>query len=238
MNYIGLDLSLTSTGMIIESKNKNLLFNYTTKSLDYVWIKEVRNLINFRHHDLVKRDSYSENEITKLKNYDEITNNIIKDILNNINIKDKTIIGIEGYSYRSLTSSVIDIIGYSTLMRIKLLNIPNLEKITIIAPTSLKKDTSVSVYGYLPPEISKKTGKPLKDQKITQNNNGVAGGSFEKIDMMQALLDSDVNINIKDYLKTSIKQISNMSSVPKPWDDLIDSFWAKEYIKRKFLVHI
>ena len=42
MNYIGIDISKISTGLCIESDNITHLFNYTTKELDYKWIKQPR----------------------------------------------------------------------------------------------------------------------------------------------------------------------------------------------------
>ena len=69
MNYIGIDISKISTGLCIEANGQTHLFNYTTKDLNYKWIKATSDSINFRHIKYEECDVYSESEILKLKQF-------------------------------------------------------------------------------------------------------------------------------------------------------------------------
>ena len=119
----------------------------------------------------------------KLREYDHVTDLIHNKILGNINKKEKTIVAIEGYNYGLRnTNSIIDIVTFSTLLRLKILTIPKLDKLIIISPMTIKSMTAELVYGYV---LSPKA----KNKKINKNNEGVAGGDFNKKDMMKALID-------------------------------------------------
>lgn len=221
MNLIGLDISITSTAMSIESNGIIKLFNYTTHKSNIVWIKSVQDLITFRFIQYKKIEDYSDYEMYKLQEYDSITNLILSDILNNIDKSKPTKVNIEGYSYSSNTNSIIDIVCYSTLLRQKIYNHVS-KDIHIIPPKTVKIQTSVKVYGYQPAPIGK-NGKTLKDPMVTCNNDGVKGGDFEKKDMLNAMLDGNYYNPIYDYVKENKDSLLSLKTMPKPFDDVIDS---------------
>jgi hypothetical protein len=230
-NYIGIDISKISSGISVESCKGHFLFNYTTHNLNYKWIKRTSDLIKFRHFDYNEVDDYSENEIVRLKIFTKISNQIIKDILNHIDINEKTIIGIEGYSYGKSSGPLIDLIGISTGIRMKILeNIPNIEVIKIIAPKKVKTLISELVYGLQKPKLGKK-GQPLKEYIPPINKEGIKGGDFEKKDIFKAMLDGNINSPILNYCIENKDEILKTKKLSKPWDDIIDSLFIKEIIK-------
>jgi hypothetical protein len=224
MNKIGLDISPTSTAMTIQSKNITKIFSYSTTSPENKWVKEIDKIIIFRHlnyHEEV--DTYSEREINKLRDFDDISDLILNDILQIIDPNQDTIANIEGYSFNNKnTNSLIDIVGFSTLIRQKILAyVPN-SSLNIFSPNTVKLQTCIRTYGYLPAPIGKK-GQTLKDPKISMSPYGVKGGDFEKSDMLKAMLDADLQSPIFDYVKLNKEILLGMKKIPKPFDDVIDS---------------
>jgi hypothetical protein len=230
-NYIGIDISKTSTGISVNSCKGHFLFNYTTHDLNYKWIKRTSDLINFRHFEYKEVDDYSENEIIRLKIFSDISNQIIHDILNHIDINEKSCFGVEGYSYGQLLGPIIDLVGISTGIRMKILeNIPNIEVIKIIAPKKVKTLTCELVYGLQEAKLGKK-GQPLKEHVSAINNNGIKGGDFEKRDMFFAMLEYNLYSPILKFCIENKDEILKTKTLPKPFDDIIDSLFIKEIIK-------
>ena len=221
MNIIGLDLSINSTAMAIETAEGIKLFNYTVTKKDNKWIKEVSDVVNFRFIEYKKIKDYSESEIYHLQKFDEVTNLVIRDILDTIDISKPTKVNIEGYSYASNTNSVIDVVGFSTLLRIKLYN-QITKEINIYSPKSVKIMVSVKTYGYKAAPIGKK-GQQLKDPMITCNLEGVSGGNFDKPEMLKAMLDGNLVTPIFNYIQENKNIILSAKKIPKPFDDIIDS---------------
>lgn len=208
MIIIGADLSLGSSALCI-FKDNNLIFkNYTTKKSNYKWIKNTLHLIDYTFHNFENDNNYTESEVYKLKKYDEITDNIKNDIISIIGTNEKVKIFIEGYAF-SANGKLIDIITFSTLLRVKLLNLPNTE-IKIVSPSSLKSFIGSEVYN--------------KDKKgVYRNESGKAAGSFDKKDMMEALLKLDLKFEYMDYLKANKDLLLSTKDIPKPFDDTSDS---------------
>ncbi len=81
MNFIGLDPSLISTAMVVNGK----IFNYCrekdamNKSGYSKWFKYCEDKITFRFIEYRQSENYSDGELIKLKDYDKITDQIIKD---------------------------------------------------------------------------------------------------------------------------------------------------------------
>lgn len=229
-NYIGIDTSKTSTGLCIEVHNKITLFNYTNHKSNYKWIKNTEHLIQFRFFNYVEVDDYSLNEYQRLKVYADISNQLIKDILDNINPDYKTIIGIEGYNYGGSVGNIIDCVSIGSMIRIKILeNIPKCE-IRIIAPKQVKTLICERIYG-IPMQLLGKKGQPLKEKVVSKNDLGVAGGNFEKGDMLKAIIDGNIQSPILDYCKEHLIEISNGVSVKKPFEDVNDAVIIKEILK-------
>lgn len=221
MNIIGLDISINSTALTIVANGNMNLFNYTTAKADNKWVKAVGKDVTFRYIEYKKGNSYTDSEIDKLACYDSITDLIISDILSTINSNQETKINIEGYSYASNTNSVIDIVGFSTLLRIKLYNQVS-KNINIFSPKTVKLQTSISVYGYQPAPVGK-NGQLLKDPMVTCNYDGIAGGKFDKPEMLKAMVDGSIKSPIFDFICEHKDEILSLKKIPKPFDDIIDS---------------
>jgi hypothetical protein len=207
MFIIGIDPSLSSSAISIYKDGELYLFNYTNNKKNNKWVKESNDLIDFSFHEYSFGNDFSDSETEKLMIYDDVTGNLvdnIKSIIGNNTSK----IYMEGYSYSS-KGKIIDLVAFSTLIRYKLSKIPNAE-LFIIPPSSLKKYIGEFVY-----EQDKKG--------IYRNENGKAAGSFDKKDMMIALLKLNLNYPYINYLNENKDNLLNPKNIPKPFDDVNDS---------------
>jgi len=228
MNIIGIDSSKTSTAMAIKVKDKQFLFNYTTKKENYKWIKNTSDYVKYHFFDykINNDDTYSEQEVKKLITYSYISNEILKDILEIIDKKEETIIRIEGYSFSSSAGDIIDLVGIGQSIRIKVVeNIPNPKNIEIIAPKRLKTLCCEYAYGKPKQAVSEKTGKPLKKWIPSSNNEGIKGGDFTKHEMLKAIKESKLNCPLFKFYKDYYDDIYNLKSIVKPIEDLNDAIW-------------
>ena len=219
MNYIGIDISLNSTAVYIESKFGNKILSFTNKKDNNIYIKELdRCGVKFYHHNRVVSKDYSENEILKLKHYNMLSDLLISEIVNNIDNDEKTYCQIEGYSFSKNTSSILDIVSFSTLIRSLLLKTIEEIDITIISPSSLKLETCKLVYE----PINIGIRKPKYEYK---NNQGISGGSFKKPQMFGAMIEGKSKCPISDML-TSYKELMDRDKIPNPIEDIIDAIFC------------
>jgi hypothetical protein len=229
MVLAGLDVSKISTALCIECDNINYLYSYTSKKENNIWVKNTKDFINYRFINYTYNDvdDYSKSEMLKLIEFDDVTDLIIKDL---VSLNDKISISIEGYSYSSKKGPIFDLIEFTTLLKHKLIKL-NLEKeIEIISPLTLKVEACKMVYE---PRIELKGKKVIKQILHNENNKGKEATKFDKWDMLYAFIDSNIKMNLKDWCKTNIDDISKNKEVPKPIDDIIDSIFLKEYTKIK-----
>lgn len=218
-NYIGIDISINSTAIYIESNKGCKIISINNKKDNNIYIKELdRYGVEFIHTDRDKLKNYSDNEIVKIKHYDKIAVEVLQRCLKYIDLSEKTFCQIEGYSFSKNTSSILDIVSFSTLIRAYLLNgIQNID-ISIISPSSLKL------------EACKLSYKPInvgirKEKYIYVNNDGVSGGSFKKPEMYKALLDSELEIPIRNFL-IEYKFLTERNKIPNPIEDIIDAIFS------------
>lgn len=219
-NYIGIDISLNSTAVFIQNGIDTKILSFTNKKDNNIYIKELEaNGVNFYFIYRETNDEYSKNEILKIKSYDDLSEKIVLEIILNLDTNKKTFCQIEGYSYASKnTSSLLDIVALSTLIKIKLFNkIPNID-ISIISPSTLKLEACKLVYK--PIDVGKK--KPKLEYR---NNNGLSGGSFKKPEMFQAMVDGNIDTPILNMLKNYIHLVER-KKIPNPIEDIIDSIFA------------
>lgn len=226
MNFIGLDPSLISTGLVVNGK----LFNYcrekdaTNKSGLSKWFKYCEDKITLRFIDYRETINYSEGELIKLKDYDKITSQIIDDIEQNIDKNLPTKIGIEGYSYSSDAGSIIDLVTFSTLLRKKLYDYIS-KDITVFSPSTLKLESCKLTY----PPINE--GKK-KEKWVYKNSYGVSGGSLTKHGMFMCIVDNtEMNDDWSNLCKTLKDDIMGASKVPKPFEDLNDAWLLYNIVK-------
>lgn len=237
-NLIGLDPSIISTGMVINGK----VFNYCrfTDSANAVygksgkrdkmskWFDMCKDVVTYREIVLNYVDGYSENEVQKLKLYDAITDMIIADIKDNLIEGVPTLAAIEGFSYSSAAGDLIDLVTFSTLVRRKLLTI--CDEMTVLAPSTLKLETCRMTYQ--PIDVGKK--KVILEYR---NKNGIAGGSFSKVDMCNALIENDnLNDSYCKMLKDNSMSILFLKDIKKPLEDCNDAYLLYQYLVRKTLV--
>jgi len=175
--------------------------------------------VNFKFHEYTDNDDFSESEVAKLTIYDEVTNKIIQDIIDFIQDEDAKIF-IEGYSYSSAQGRLIDLVTFSTLLRFKLIHRSNVQ-LHVIPPSTLKKSISDMVY--------------VKDKKgVSRDDNGKAGGSFDKKDMMVALLKLEIDEPYTNYLKLRQEDLLKPKNISKPFDDINDSLLLTCYGIQKY----
>lgn len=218
-NIIGIDPSLISTAVTINGK----LFNYcresdaTNKSGLSKWFKMCDHLMELRFISYRKFESYSEGEVTKLKDYDKISDMIIEDILKNIDPTKPTRVGIEGYSYSSDAGAIIDLVTFSTLLRKKLFDHVT-HDITIISPTSLKLESCKLTYPVQ--DVGKR--KPKLEWR---NYQGISGGKFLKNDMYMALVENKaLDTAWVNHLRDLKDEMFEGKTIKKPYEDMNDAY--------------
>lgn len=219
-NYIGLDLSLSSSACYIRlTDGTEFYYNYRNSDKLSKWHK-VLSYITYRDYSIPEIDNYSDLELGKLIKYGEITDLIVQDILNHCKPED-TIIVTEGYSYSSSnTMSLIDLIGYATLLRSKLVK-QNFADFIIKSPSTLKLETCKITYKPIEKQIG---GKKPRIEYIYRNTIGIPGGSFRKPEMLQSLFDNDkIDIHIKQSLSYHKEELLSMKAIPTPLSDLVDA---------------
>lgn len=224
MNYIGIDISINSTAIFIETNGIEKILSFTNKKDNNIYIKELNKCgVDFTHFERKILKDYTDNELSKMRHYIDISDSIINKILSVIDLTKKTYCQIEGYSFSKNTSSILDIVSLSTLIKSKLLvNIQNID-MTIISPSSLKLEACKMVYK--PIDVGRK--KPKYEYK---NNLGISGGSFKKHDMYRAVIDGKIECMIYDFLNDYI-HILEMAKIPNPIEDIIDSIFACKILK-------
>lgn len=230
MNLIGIDISIDSTAMTIFRNEDMLLFNFTTMKRGVNWIKRIMEYVDIEFIDYTYKDidNYTEKEISKLREYDHVTNLIFNKIIGNIDKNEKSIAVIEGYNYGlKSTNVIIDIVTFSTLLRKKLLEIPNIEQIIIVSPKTVKSLACEMAYGY----TLTKSGKKI----INTNKNGVSGGKFDKKDMLEAFLKINYTNKLSELIHKFEEELLKLKNVPKPMDDIIDSALLVETLRETFI---
>jgi len=213
MIYVGIDISVNSTAVTILKDDFYYFLNYTTKKPNYKWVKKTKDIINYSYLKFGYKDveGFSDKLIQKIKDYDDYSNLIVSELKQ---IGDEFIISIEGYNYGLVTTdSIIDISELSSIIKMKLINSFPTSKIFLIPPKSVKINACKMVY------------KVKDGEKVVRNERGIAGGSFDKRDMLLAYYKTEDNNNLKDFLIENKEMLLSMKSVPKPFDDVIDSIW-------------
>jgi hypothetical protein len=218
-NIIGIDPSLISTAVVINGK----LFNYcretdaTNKSGLSKWFRMCDHLMELRFISYRKFETYSEGEITKLKDYDKISDMIIEDILKTVDPSKPTRVGIEGYSYSSDAGAIIDLVTFSALLRKKLFDYVT-HDITVLSPSSLKLESCKLTYPVQ--DVGKR--KPKLEWR---NNQGISGGKFLKNDMYLALTENKtINTKWVEHLRELKDEMFEGKTIKKPYEDMNDAY--------------
>lgn len=232
-NIVAIDPSLISTAVVVSSGDSFKIYNYCKESSVYKktgmtkWFKLAEQFVEYKFINYREFKDYSDGEIIKLKDYDLITDNIIKDILSNIDNNKPTKIVIEGFSYSSNAGAIIDLVTFSTLLRKKLFDLVS-EDITVFSPSTLKLESCKLTY----PPINE--GKK-KDKWVYKNNDGVSGGSFTKHGIFLSIVENnEIDNDWFRLCKSLQKEIMSVSVVPKPFEDVNDSCVLWQVFNKKF----
>ena len=235
-NIVALDPSLISTALVVSSGDTFKMYNYCRESSVFgktgikKWFKLAEQFVTYKFITYREFTDYSEGELTKLKDYDKITDDIISDILSNIDTSKPTKIGIEGYSFSSTAGDIIDLVTFSTLLRKKLFDQIS-EDITVLSPSTLKLESCKLTY----PPIVSETGKKVKKVKIEYRNTlGMSGGKFTKTDMFMAIVE---NNKMQDFWTKHCKLVKSdvlgVATIPKPYEDVNDAFLIYNVLKKE-----
>lgn len=223
MNYVGVDMSLTSTAMSVYNENGYHFFSYFKNyEKPGKWTKILEDFTKITGTFFTKSEDYSEQEVLKLKDYSVVIDLIAQD-LNDVLIDGEIHVAIEGYSYSSDAGRIIDLVTLGTLLRFRLREMGC--KIYIYSPSTLKKETCGLIYGWETNKKGKITG--------TRNKIGIAGGNFKKPQMLEALKDSHFDSQLSKFSKEYCDILMEYSNIPHPIEDLIDSHWCLEVLMDK-----
>jgi hypothetical protein len=234
VNFIGIDPSLISTAVVVNGK----ILNYCRESKVMLksgmskWFKSAEQYCTYRFISYREFENYSDGELTKLKDYDNITEMIIEDILANINPDEESKIGIEGYNFGATVGDLIDLVTFSTLLRKKLFDRVS-EDIIVMSPSTLKLEACKLTYD----PIVKEVGKKVKRIEYEYRNKlGISGGKFTKRDMALAIIENE---KIEDpwfkYLKSIKKELLEVKDIQKPHEDVNDAVLIYHILKSENL---
>lgn len=228
-NIVSIDPSLISTAIYVNGK----LINYCRESDAYnksglsKWFKICEGLVDLRFVDFRQFSDYSEGELTKLKDYDKITDSIISDIENKIDKSKETKVGLESYSFGSSVGELIDLVTFSTILRKKLYDYIS-KDIWVISPLSLKLEACKLTYE--PINIGKK-----KEKLVYRNNIGIAGGHFTKREIFLSIVENNfLNDDWSKHIKSISSEMLEGKTIKKPYEDLNDAYVLAKTLEKKW----
>ena len=147
MIKIGIDFSLTSPAVCIYKNGEYSFISFfndggkdwkKSKSKSYRYHKDLCDIIDVIPYTRnIDGSNYRNEQKTKMSDALMIANVII-DKLKYI-IDDDVIIGLEGFSYGSISSSTLDLAMYNSFLRMKLIENFGSECLHIVSPTEGKK---------------------------------------------------------------------------------------------------
>lgn len=151
MIKIGIDYSLISPAICILKDGKYTFISYFDdygkkwkegKSKEFRYHRELSEIMELNPYtrNIDKKD-YRTEQATKMKSAKMIADKIVTRLIEIVG-DDDVIIGIEGFSYGSISSSTLDLALYNSFLRIKLLEAFGDECIVIVSPTEGKKNLS------------------------------------------------------------------------------------------------
>ena len=235
-NIVAIDPSLISTAIVVSSGDTFKIYNYCRESAAYgktglkKWYKMAEEHVTYKFISYREYKDYSEGELIKLKDYDTVTDGIISDILSNIDPKKPTKVGIEGFSFGSVSGDLIDLVTFSTLLRKKLFDKVS-QDIFVMSPSTLKLESCKLTY---PPIIKESGKKKITYKEEYRNNMGIPGGSFTKREIFYSIIEND---NLDDYWAKHCKSVKDdvlsVGSINKPYEDSDDAYLIYQVLKKK-----
>jgi len=212
MNYVSVDFSLNSPGICVyNDKSKRYHFisyikpNTGTKAEQKLQeeLGLLQDVTLVDQPDFSKEaEAFSSAELTKVKRYDRMADDIINLILQEAFVGDGFIIGFEGTSYGSKmgTNNMIDMAAGAAILKLKMLKTLKPENLVTVAPTTIKKYA----------------GK----------------GNMNKLQLFEAFQKNSTEdlILAKSPLWNVVSGLEIGKKIPKPLDDLIDAYFLVAYM--------
>lgn len=233
MNFIGIDPSLISTAVVVNGH----IINYCRESSAYTksglskWFKSAEQYCKYEFIEYRSFSDYSTGELTKLKDYDYITDRIVSDIIDIINIDEETFVGIEGYNFGAQVGDLVDLVTFSTLLRKKIFDRIS-ENIIVFSPSTLKLESCKLTYEPITKIIGKKNPRVEYEYR---NLIGIPGGKFTKKDMCLSIIENNsISNRWFDYIKSIKSEIMLGKNIPKPHEDINDAVLLYFIIKQQF----
>ena len=147
MIKVGIDFSLTSPAICIHKNGQYSFISFfndggkdwkKSKSKSYKYHNELSGIIEVIPYTRKIDDSnYRNEQKTKMADALMIVNLIIEKLKTIID--DEVIIGLEGFSYGSISSSTLDLAMYNSFLRMKLIENFGSDVLNIVSPTEGKK---------------------------------------------------------------------------------------------------
>jgi len=195
------------------------------------WFKSAEQYCTYRFVSYREFSNYSDGELIKLKDYDQITEMIINDILENIKSNEESVVGIEGYNFGATVGDLIDLVTFSTLLRKKLFDRVS-ENIIVMSPSTLKLEACKLTYEPIVKEIGKKVKRIEYEWR---NKLGISGGKFTKRDMALCIIENDkINHDWFRYLKSIKSELLEVKDIQKPHEDINDAVLIYHVLKSDF----
>jgi hypothetical protein len=220
MWYVSIDPSLISTAVVVGDGEQFSILNFCrekdsrNKKGWSKWFSYCEDLVQFNIIDYNKAEGYSDVEISKLQDYNKITESIVDEIVK-LTRGENFKVFIEGFSFSSSAGDIIDLVTFSTLLRIKLFSLT--KDITIVSPMTLKQLSCKLTYE--PIDIGKK-----KPKLVWKNKSGIAGGHFTKREVFLSIVESNREDKWTRHCRMMAPEILSMKSIPKPYEDCCDAF--------------
>jgi hypothetical protein len=147
MIKIGIDFSLTSPAICVYKNGEYSFISFfndggkdwrKSKSKTYRYHNDLYDIIEVIPYTRYIDDSnYRNEQKTKMSDALMIVNLIIDKL--KVIIDDEVIIGLEGFSYGSISSSTLDLAMYNSFLRMKLIENFGSDVLNIVSPTEGKK---------------------------------------------------------------------------------------------------
>ena len=218
---VGIDFSLNSPALTIFDEKKGYtfvsLFNYGDK----LWPPKKTTLAFKCHEDLMFLDNieilpYTRNvtshehiirEQQKLIDASLLAKRITDVLIKYSPSLDYEKIAIEGFSYGSSGNSFIDIIQYNTILKLELINLFGANKLYVVPPSHAKKLTG--------------KGNANKFAMLKGFNDNCLNDAFL------------ANHSLLKYTNTDENKLAWQTKIPKPIDDIVDSYFIVNSIRLK-----
>lgn len=176
MIKIGIDFSLVSPAICIYKNNEYKFISFfddyekdwkKSKSKKFQYhnmLSEIMELIPYTRH--INNKDYRTEQTTKMQSARMIADIIVKKLKEEVD--DEVIIGLEGFSYGSISSSTLDLALFNSFLRIKLLETFGEDCLVIISPTEGKKMLSGKGNANKDIMIDSFISNKLEDEELTK----------------------------------------------------------------------